>query len=211
MPSLAHNGRMFERFTDAARRVIVLAQEESRLLNHDYIGTEHLLLGLLREADGAAGQVLTSFAITVEWARAQVVEMTGSGDSTPAENVPFTPRAKKLLELSLREALRLGHGYIGTEHLLLGLIREGQGVANQVMARHGTAPDEARRRVMEIISTGEFVPPEPSRSDEPVLSPEALTEKVRGLERENQMMRQELERLREQVRQLGGEPDPPVA
>jgi ATP-dependent Clp protease ATP-binding subunit ClpC len=202
---------MFERFTDAARRVIVLAQEESRLLNHDYIGTEHLLLGLLREPDGAAGRVLTSFGITVEWARAQVTAVTPPGDSVPAGNIPFTPRAKKMLELSLREALALGHGYIGTEHLLLGLIREGEGIANQVMARHGAVPDEARRRLMEVISSGEFVPPEPSRSDEPVLSPEALTEKVRGLERENEMMRQELERLREQVRRLGGEPDPPVA
>ncbi len=208
MPSLAHNGRMFERFTDAARRVIVLAQEESRLLNHNYIGTEHLLLGLLREADGAAGQVLTSFGITVEGAQAQVAETTPPGASAPAGHIPFNSRAKAMLELSLREALGLGHRYIGTEHLLLGLIREGEGVAHQIMARHGAVPEEARRRVLEVIASGEFAPPpEPSRSDEPVLSPEAF----RGLQRENEMMRQELERLREQVRRLGGEPDPPVA
>lgn len=207
MPSLAHNGRVFERFTDAARRVIVLAQEESRRLHHDFIGTEHLLLSLLEEADGAAGQVLASFGITVEGARAQVAETTPPGDSAPAGHIPFNSRAKAMLELSLREALGLGHGYIGTEHLLLGLIREGEGVANQVMAHHGAVPDEVRRRVMEVISSGEFVPTEPSRSDEPVLSAEAF----RGLQRENDMMRQELERLREQVRRLGGEPDPPVA
>jgi ATP-dependent Clp protease ATP-binding subunit ClpA len=126
-------------------------------------------------------------------------------------HIPFTPRAKKVLELSLREARRLGHDHIGTEHLLLGLIREGEGVANQIMARHGAVPDEARRRVIEVIGGGDFAPPESSGFDEPPLSPEALSDIIRGLQRENEFMRQELERLREQVRRLGGEPDPPVA
>ena len=202
---------MFERFTEAARRVVVLAAEESRLLNHNYIGTEHLLLGLLRDDDGAAARTLTSFGITLDWARAQVEEMIGQGASSPAGHIPFTPRAKKVLELSLREALRLGDNYIGTEHLLLGLIREGAGVANQIMARHGAGPAEARDRVIEVIRSGEFVPPEPARSDEPVLSPEEQSQIIQELQRENDLLRQELQRLRDQLRRLGEEPDPPVA
>jgi len=202
---------MFERFTEAARRVVVLAAEESRLLNHNYIGTEHLLLGLLRDDDGAAARTLTSFGITLDWARAQVEEMIGQGASSPAGHIPFTPRAKKVLELSLREALRLGDNDIGTEHLLLGLIREGAGVANQIMARHGAGPAEARDRVIEVIRSGEFVPPEPARSDEPVLSPEEQSQIIQELQRENDLLRQELQRLRDQLRRLGEEPDPPVA
>ena len=120
---------MFERFTDRARRVVVLAQEEARMLNHDYIGTEHILLGLIHEGEGVAAKALESLGISLEAVRQQVEEIIGQGQQAPSGHIPFTPRAKKVLELSLREALQLGHNYIGTEHILLGLIREGEGVA----------------------------------------------------------------------------------
>ena len=116
---------LFERFTDRARRVVVLAQEEARLLNHNYIGTEHILLGLIHEGEGIASQALESLGISLEAVRDQVEEIIGQGSQSPNGHIPFTPRAKKVLELSLREALQLGHNYIGTEHILLGLIREG--------------------------------------------------------------------------------------
>ncbi|MGZ6978137.1 MAG: Clp protease N-terminal domain-containing protein, partial [Acidimicrobiia bacterium] len=128
---------MFERFTDRARRVVVLAQEEARLLNHNYIGTEHILLGLIHEGEGVAAKALVSLGISLEAVRAQVEEIIGHGGSAPSGHIPFTPRAKKVLELSLREALQLGHNYIGTEHILLGLIREGEGVAAQVLVKLG--------------------------------------------------------------------------
>ena len=120
---------MFERFTDRARRVVVLAQEEARMLNHNYIGTEHILLGLIHEGEGVAAKGLESLGISLEAVRSQVEEIIGQGQQAPSGHIPFTPRAKKVLELSLREALQLGHNYIGTEHILLGLIREGEGVA----------------------------------------------------------------------------------
>ena len=128
---------MFERFTDRARRVVVLAQEEARLLNHNYIGTEHILLGLIHEGEGVAAKALESLGISLEAVRAQVEEIIGHGGQAPSGHIPFTPRAKKVLELSLREALQLGHNYIGTEHILLGLIREGEGVAAQVLVKLG--------------------------------------------------------------------------
>ena len=128
---------MFERFTDRARRVVVLAQEEARLLNHSYIGTEHILLGLIHEGEGVAAKALESLGISLEAVRSQVEEIIGQGGSSPSGHIPFTPRAKKVLELSLREALQLGHNYIGTEHILLGLIREGEGVAAQVLVKLG--------------------------------------------------------------------------
>src|SRR5579864_740102 len=127
---------MFERFTGRARHVVVLAQEEARLLNHNYIGTEHILLGLLGEPESIGGQVLASFGFTSEGVREEVAEKVGRGKKTQSGHIPFTPRAKKTLELSLREALAIKHNYIGTEHILLGLIREGQGVAAQIMRRH---------------------------------------------------------------------------
>jgi ATP-dependent Clp protease ATP-binding subunit ClpC len=140
---------MFERFTDRARMSIVGAQEEARHLDHNYIGTEHLLLGLLSEREGVAARVLNSFGLTLEAARAEVVEMIGrGGDTTPSGHIPFTPRSKKVLELSLREALSLGHNYIGTEHILLGLIREGEGVAAQILVRRGAALDKVREAVV---------------------------------------------------------------
>jgi len=128
---------MFERFTDRSRRVVVLAQEEARMLSHDYIGTEHILLGLIHEGEGVAARVLEQLGISVDAARAQVEEIIGQGQTAPAGHIPFTPRAKKVLELSLREALQLGHNYIGTEHILLGLLREAQGVAGQVLQKLG--------------------------------------------------------------------------
>ena len=128
---------MFERFTDRARRVVVLAQEEARMLNHNYIGTEHILLGLIHEGEGVAAKALDSLSINLDAVRQQVEEIIGQGQAAPTGHIPFTPRAKKVLELSLREALQLGHNYIGTEHILLGLIREGEGVAAQVLQKLG--------------------------------------------------------------------------
>ncbi len=127
---------MFERFTSRARHVVVLSQEEARLLNHNYIGTEHILLGLLGEPESIGGQVLASFGLTRDGVREEVVEKIGRGKSAPSGHIPFTPRAKKTLELSLREALAIKHNYIGTEHILLGLIREGEGVAAQILRDH---------------------------------------------------------------------------
>jgi ATP-dependent Clp protease ATP-binding subunit ClpC len=160
---------MFERFTDKARRVVVLAQEEARILDHNYIGTEHILLGLIHEGEGVAAKALTSLGIRLEAVRQQVEEIIGHGQHSPTGHIPFTPRAKKVLELSLREALQLGHNYIGTEHILLGLIREGEGVAAQVLVRLGADLNRVRGEVIRLaqgakgsdrptrIATGESV------------------------------------------------------
>src|ERR1700689_2766258 len=142
---------MFERFTDRARRVVVLAQEEARMLNHNYIGTEHILLGLIHEGEGVAAKALESLGISLEAARQQVEEIIGQGQQAPSGHIPFTPRAKKVLELSLREALQLGHNYIGTEHILLGLIREGEGVAAQVLVRLGADLNRVRVQVIHLV------------------------------------------------------------
>ena len=143
---------LFERFTDRARRVVVLAQEEARLLNHSYIGTEHILLGLIHEGEGVAAKALESLSISLEAVRAQVEEIIGQGGSSPSGHIPFTPRAKKVLELSLREALQLGHNYIGTEHILLGLLREGEGVATQVLVKLGADLGKVRQQVIQLLS-----------------------------------------------------------
>ena len=143
---------MFERFTDRARRVVVLAQEEARLLNHSYIGTEHILLGLIHEGEGVAAKAMESLGISLEAVRSQVEEIIGQGGSSPSGHIPFTPRAKKVLELSLREALQLGHNYIGTEHILLGLIREGEGVAAQVLVKLGADLSRVRQQVIQLLS-----------------------------------------------------------
>src|SRR5574340_1090721 len=143
---------MFERFTDRARRVVVLAQEEARMLNHNYIGTEHILLGLIHEGEGVAAKSLESLGISLEAVRSQVEEIIGQGQQAPSGHIPFTPRAKKVLELSLREALQLGHNYIGTEHILLGLIREGEGVAAQVLVRLGADLEKVRSAVIQLLS-----------------------------------------------------------
>ncbi|MFN2555850.1 MAG: ATP-dependent Clp protease ATP-binding subunit [Nitriliruptorales bacterium] len=143
---------MFERFTDRARRVVVLAQEEARMLNHNYIGTEHILLGLIHEGEGVAAKALESMNISLQAVREQVQEIIGRGQSAPSGHIPFTPRAKKVLELSLREALQLGHNYIGTEHILLGLIREGEGVAAQVLQKLGADLNRVRQQVIQLLS-----------------------------------------------------------
>ena len=143
---------MFERFTDRARRVVVLAQEEARMLNHNYIGTEHILLGLIHEGEGVAAKALEALDINRDAARAQVEEIIGQGQQAPSGHIPFTPRAKKVLELSLREALQLGHNYIGTEHILLGLIREGEGVAAQVLVKLGADLNRVRQQVIQLLS-----------------------------------------------------------
>jgi hypothetical protein len=145
---------MFERFTDRARRVVVLAQVEAAGLRHNYIGTEHLLLGLIREREGVAAEALESLGISLEAVRAQVEEIIGKGESeaAPSGHIPFTPRAKKVLELSLRESLQLGHNYIGTEHILLGLIREGEGVAAQVLVKLGGDLSRVRQQVIQLLS-----------------------------------------------------------
>ncbi len=146
---------MFERFTDRARRVVVLAQEEARRLNHNYIGTEHILLGLIQEGEGHAAKALEELNINIESVRSEVVEIIGEGQQSPSGHIPFTPRAKKVLELSLREALQLGHNYIGTEHILLGLIREGEGVAAQVLKKLGAELSQVRQTVIKLISNSD--------------------------------------------------------
>jgi ATP-dependent Clp protease ATP-binding subunit ClpC len=143
---------MFERFTERARRVVVLAQEESRLLGHNYIGTEHLLLGLLAEQEGVAARALESLNVTLTAAREQVEEIIGPGQQTPHGHIPFTPRAKKILELALREALTMGSEVINTEHLLLGLINEGDGVGAQILQRLGATAQAVREAVARLIT-----------------------------------------------------------
>ncbi|ROR97277.1 ATP-dependent Clp protease ATP-binding subunit ClpC [Salana multivorans] len=142
---------MFERFTDRARRVVVLAQDEARMLNHNYIGTEHILLGLIHEGEGVAAKALESLGISLDVVRQQVVDIIGEGQQAPTGHIPFTPRAKKVLELSLREALQLGHNHIGTEHILLGLIREGEGVAAQVLGNLGADLGRVRQQVLQLL------------------------------------------------------------
>ncbi|MGH8985509.1 MAG: Clp protease N-terminal domain-containing protein [Acidimicrobiia bacterium] len=153
---------MFERFTDGARRVVVLAQEEARLLNHDYIGTEHILLGIVREGDGVGANALESLGIPLEAVRTQVQEIVGLGPRAPSGHIPFTARAKTVLELSLREALQLGHNYIGTEHILLGLIREGEGVGAQVLLNLGADMPRVRAEVIRLLSG--YQPPQAART-----------------------------------------------
>src|ERR1700678_681794 len=161
---------MFERFTDRARRVVVLAQEEARMLNHNYIGTEHLLLGLIREADGVAAKALESLGISLDAVRQQVEEIIGRGQQTPTGHIPFTPRAKKVLELSLREALALKSDYIDTEHILLGLIREADGVGAQILDR--VAPlTVVREAVLELVTAGAAAPGQDQPLAEAWLSP----------------------------------------
>lgn len=159
---------MFERFTDRARRVVVLAQEEARALNHNYIGTEHILLGLIHEGEGVAAKALESMGISLEAVRTEVEDIIGTGGHPPSGYIPFTPRAKKVLELALREALQLGHKYIGTEHILLGLIREGEGVAAQVLVKLGADLSRVRQQVIQLLSGYEGGEPESEQaSDEP--------------------------------------------
>jgi hypothetical protein len=173
---------MFERFTDRARRVVVLAQEEARHLNHNHIGTEHILLGLIQEREGVAATALTELGISLEGTRAQVEEIVGRGAERTTSHIPFTPRAKKVLELSLREALQLGHNYIGTEHILLGLIREGEGVAAQVLTAQGASLDQVRQVVVQVLSGYAGGPPVPEQvpTGQLRLGQEAVTAMVAG-------------------------------
>jgi ATP-dependent Clp protease ATP-binding subunit ClpC len=184
---------MFERFTDEARRVVVLAQEESRELNHSYIGTEHLLLGLLR-GEGSAAAALASLDVGLDAARERVAEIVGRGQQAPSGHIPFTPRAKKVLELSLRESVRLGHPYIGSEHILAGLIAEGHGVAVEVLRILGAEPDRVRARVIELIpepgdepgepgGAGFRVLPSPSRPGEVLDRLDAIERRLDAIER----------------------------
>jgi ATP-dependent Clp protease ATP-binding subunit ClpC len=143
---------VFERFTEPARQVVVRAAEEARALRHNYIGTEHILLGLLREEQGIAARVLESLDVNLEGVRAQVVRIIGTGDESVAGQIPFTPRAKEVLELSLREALALGHQYIGTEHVLLGVVTEGEGVACRILANFDITPSVVREAVARALS-----------------------------------------------------------
>ena len=181
---------MFERFTERARQVVVLAQEEARALRHDYIGTEHILLGLLREEEGLAARVLASLDVNVEEVRAQVARIVGPGEDVATGQVPFTPRAKRVLELSLREAIALGHGYIGTEHVLLGLVRENDGVAARILLDFGLDAETIRREVVRVLSGpaagADGTPRTPFTPQSPPFSVEVVTE----LER----MREEKER-----------------
>jgi ATP-dependent Clp protease ATP-binding subunit ClpC len=142
---------MFERFDQRARRVVVVAKEEARMHNHDDIGTEHILLGLIHEGEGVAAKALESLGISLDAVRQEVEGIIGQGEQAPSGHIPFTPRAKKVLELSLREALQLGHNYIGTEHILLGLIREGDGVAAQVLVKLGADLNQMRQQVIQLL------------------------------------------------------------
>ena len=151
---------MLQRFTDRARRVVVLAQEEARMLDHSYIGTEHILLALIDEGGGVGAKALELLGISLDAVRQQVEEIIGQGQQAPSGHIPFTPRAKKVLELSLREALQLGHNYIGTEHILLGLLREGDGVAAQVLVKLGADLNRVREQVIQLISGQQ---PQPGR------------------------------------------------
>jgi ATP-dependent Clp protease ATP-binding subunit ClpA len=154
---------MFERFTDRTRRVVVLAQEEARMLNHNRVGTEHILLGLIHEGQGMAATALQSLGISLEAVRQEVEEIVGRDEQAPSGHIPFTPRAKKVLELSLREARMLGHDYIGTEHILLGLIREGEGVAAQVLVRLGADLNQVRQQVIQLVHGHQGKEPASSR------------------------------------------------
>src|SRR5437660_4279187 len=165
---------MFERCTDRARRVVALAQEEARMLNHNYIGTEHILLGLIRESEGVAAKALESLGISLEAVRRQVKEIIGRGQQAPSGHIPFTPRAKKVLELSLREALQLGHNYIGTEHILLGLIREGAGVAAQVLVKLGADLNRVRQQVIQLLSGAQTSEPAQLHADDTTVATSAL-------------------------------------
>ena len=166
---------MFERFTDRARRVVVLAQEEARMLNHNYIGTEHILLGLIHEGEGVAAKALVSLGISLDAVRHQVEEIIGQGQQAPSGHIPFTPRAKKVLELSHREAVQLGHNYIGTEHILLGLIRESDGVAAQVLVTLGADLNRVRQQVIQLLHGHPAEEPVSARSAEQNLRPAVQT------------------------------------
>jgi hypothetical protein len=198
-------GAMFERFTNRARRAVVLAQEEARLLNHNYIGTEHLLLGLIHEAEGVAAKALEALDVSLEAVRREVEEIIGQGESTPPGHIPFTPRAKKVLELSLREAKQLRCNYIGTEHILLGLVREGEGVAAKVLVKLGADLPRVRQQVTQLLSAYAGGEEGAERVEEDLEA--EIVAAIDTVFAENRDLRAEVRRLRELLRIHGIEPD----
>jgi ATP-dependent Clp protease ATP-binding subunit ClpC len=203
---------VFERFTERARQVVVFAQDEARSLGHNYIGTEHLLLGLLRDEEGLAARVLESFGVTLDEGRTRVERIVGRGEEVPVGQIPFTPRGKKALECSLRRAISLGHNYIGTEHILLGLASVSDGVALRVLLDFGVGPDKVHDGVIRMLSgpaqqraSGEPVA-EPFEPQSPPLAPDVGAELARlSREKEESLQRQEFEhaaRLRDRERKL---------
>jgi ATP-dependent Clp protease ATP-binding subunit ClpC len=194
-------GEMFERFTGRARTVVRNAQEEARRLDHDHIGTEHLLLGLLTEPEGVGAKALSALGLSLDQARADVVRIVGMGKGTPPGHIPFTPRSKKVLELSLREALKLHHNYIGTEHIVLGLLREGEGLAAKIMVESGADLPQVRQEVVRLLAAGvgDRVGAEPPK-DRVLADIEALYDEIARLGRE-------VDRLTELLRVHGLEPD----
>ena len=210
---------MFQRLTDQAREAVVLAQGEARRLNHDYIGTEHLLLGLLREGDGGAARALQSQGIRLEAVRQQVEEIIGRGQQPSPPHVPFTPRAKTVLELSLREAAERSHQYAGTEHLLLGLVREGEGVAVKVLVKLGADLNRTRQRVIELLPSNEDVTGEGAErvsqssvrlSDDPLAPFDVLEHRLAALERWVGI-RPDLDGLNQEISQVRREKDAAIA
>jgi hypothetical protein len=194
-------GGMFERFTNRARSVVKLAQEEARRLDHDHIGTEHVLLGMLREPDGIGARALVALGVSLDEVRADVERIIGRGKGAPAGHIPFTPRAKKVLELSLREALKLHHNYIGTEHIVLGLVREGEGVAAKILVESGADLPEVRQEVLRLLSIGatDRAGTEPPK--------ERLIADIEALYEEIFRLAKEVDRLTELLREHGIEPD----
>jgi prophage maintenance system killer protein len=189
---------LFQRFTDRARRAVELAQEEARELDHDHVGTEHLLLGLLRVPEGVAARALASLGVSAEAVRAQVEEIIGRGQTAPSGHIPFAPRSKKVLELALREALQLGHNYIGTEHILLGLVREGEGVAAQVLVKLGADLPRVRQQVTELLDEL------PRRTGE---HKQLVLGELAAVFDENERLYAEVQRLRDLLRRHGVDPD----
>jgi ATP-dependent Clp protease ATP-binding subunit ClpA len=209
---------VFERFTERTRQAVVLAQDEARELKHNYIGTEHLLLGMLRVEESLAARILESLDITIEEVRAQVARIVGQGDELPTGQIPFTPRAKKVLELALREALAIGHDYIGTEHLLLGLMRENEGVAARILLDFGADSETIRNEVIRMLSGSAAGPGNAPEADEPVEFPPEIAERIGEVRREKEaaINTQEFERAaelrareRDLVRQARGLPPLP--
>jgi ATP-dependent Clp protease ATP-binding subunit ClpC len=193
---------MFERFTDQARRAVVFAREEARRLEYNYIGTEHLLLGLCRETDGIAAKALRSLDVSIDDVRTQVERLIGRGRSAPIGRFPFNPRAKTVLELSMREALQLGHNYIGTEHLLLGLVREAESGAARLLAARGADLNAVRQEVARQLATGAG-----DRAAAAKPSKEGLIADIEALYEEIVRLSREVHRLNELLRRHGIEPD----
>jgi ATP-dependent Clp protease ATP-binding subunit ClpC len=192
---------MFERFTDRARKAVKHAQEEARDLGHNHIGTEHVLIGLLTDPESIGARALAAFGMSLEAVRADVERIVGRGEGAPAGHIPFTPRAKKVLELSLREALKLRHNYIGTEHIVLGLVREGEGLAARILVDSGADLPPLRREVLRLLSSGavDLAGAEPPR--------ERLVADIEALYDEITRLAKEVERLTDLLRRHGIEPD----